>query len=251
MMPLRSSLLAALLVVACGPRSGSPPAKTESDATPAAPAVSPVWIAASLNLQANDAATALKAPFEDAIPVVNSAKVAATASSCDDYFRLKAEGYGAVSEEDHSLWRSEGVRCETIKRSSAMRPGRGEPAKELLADARLPHHLPATVGPSVSPDELALRKASEAQGKSWSDYAPGVSVELLDGVAVVREADTMSRLRPLATGDVNGDGESELLLEAVCSGTEGSWVDIRLLVLAPVTHADGTRVFRLVESVAP
>jgi hypothetical protein len=193
----------------------------------------------------------LRAPFEYPIAVANGAKVSASAASCGDYFRLKAEGYGAVSEEDHSLWRSEGVRCEAIKRSATMRPGMDEVVPAFLADAQLLRRLPASVGPSVSPDELALRKESEAKGQTWSEYAPGATLELQTDVAVVKEPDTISRLRPLAAGDQDGDGEVELLVEAVCNGTEGTWVDIRLLVLSPVTAAEGARSYRLQETVAP
>jgi hypothetical protein len=248
-MRVRPTVLASLLA-ACSSRAGSMPPLT-APSSGATEELSPVWRAPALGVQGEDTAAALRAPFASPIPVLNTAQAAASAASCEDYFRLKAEGYEPVSDQDYKLWRSEGVRCQAIQRASSMRPARGDTAEAWLSDAELPRHVPATLGPSVSPDELAARKASEAQGQSWSDYAPGARVERQGDQAVVRESDTSSQLRPLASGDLNGDGSPELLVEAVASGNEGTWVDIRLLVLALETSADGTRRYRLLEAVTP
>jgi hypothetical protein len=249
-MQVRTALFAAF-AIACGPQVSQTSPTNGPVNTNQAAALAPVWRSPSLGVRDGDAAAALRAPFEYPVSVANSAKVSASAASCEDYFRLKAEGYGAKSEEDHNSWRSEGVRCEAIKRSLIMRPGGGETARAFLTDTQLLQGLPASVGPSVSSDELALRKESEAKGQTWSDYAPAATLELQTDVAIVKEPDTISRLRPLAAGDLDGDGEAELLVEAVCNGTEGTWVDIRLLMLSPVAAGGGTRSYRLRETVNP
>jgi hypothetical protein len=241
----------ASFVIACSPRAGSTPAPAEPTALGSTEALTPVWRAASLGVQGEDAAGALRAAFESPIPVVNTARVAASAASCADYFRLKAEGYEPVSDQDFALWRSEGARCQAIQRASRMRPARGDAVEAFLSDAELPRHVPATLGPSVSPDELTARKASESRGQTWSDYAPGTSVERQGDTTVVREPETSSRLRPLASGNLNDDAAPELLVEAVGSGNEGTWVDIRLLVLSCEISADGTLRYRLLEAVSP
>jgi hypothetical protein len=41
-----------------------------------------------------------------------------------------------------------------------------------------------------------------------------------------------------------------VLVEAVCSGSDGNWVDIRLLVLSPVVN-DGQSRYRLSENILP
>jgi hypothetical protein len=244
----RSVLLLAL-VAACGPKPGGdvPAHPTESGGE----STGRVWVSEALGVKDGRVAGALEAPFESPVPVSNSAKVSAEVTDCQGYFRLKAEGYAAVSEENHSLLRSEGVRCETLKRIEGMHPGTGEPAKAFLSDRGLAQHLPATVGPSVSDDERLLREQSAAQGQAWSAYASPTSTELTGSGVVVSEPDTTSRLRPLASGDLNHDGIAELLVEAVCSGTEGSWVDVRLLVLTPVAADGGAVSFSLLETVRP
>ncbi|MDB4986190.1 MAG: hypothetical protein JWN04_1368 [Myxococcaceae bacterium] len=210
----------------------------------------PVWSSSTLRISGGNFAAALEAPFEDAVPVVDDAKKAGLVTNCREYFRLSQLGFGTVSEENHNILRTEGVRCLAITRTGAMEPGAGTPETAFLKDATLTQKVPPTLGPSISDDELATRETSAQKGFSWSQYTAPLTFEVKDGSVIVKEVDTTSELTPIAAGDLNGDGVQELLVQAVCSGRQGDWVDLRLLVLSPETR-NGETFYRLLESVRP
>ena len=234
------------VTMSCAPRPATP---SSQDARSLA---GPVWIAPSLGVSAGDIEAALARPFEHAVPVRSEAEppALATIGDCRDYLKLRPQGYYAVAEDMNATLLVEGVRCLALTKVSKMKPGAGEPTAALLTETDILERLPPTLGPAASPFMIEKRQQAAAQGTSWRAFQPEATCEVHAGVLTVKEASTVAELTPLASGDIDGDGLPELLLQSYGYGTEGSWLDVRLAVLSSAKNG-ASRALRALEIVEP
>lgn len=215
------------LVVSCTPRTTDAPAQDAHSAN------SSVWIAPALGVSGADIDAALARPFQHPVPVQSTAEppAPATISTCRDYLELRPQGYYSVAEDMNATLLREGVRCLALTRISKMKPGAGEPERSWISAANVLELLPPTLGPAASPMMIEKRQQAAAQGSSWRAFQPEATSELREGVLTVKEPSTVAELTPLAAGDLDGDGLSELLLQSYGYGTEGNWLDVRFAIL--------------------
>jgi hypothetical protein len=142
--------------------------------------------------------------------------------------------------------RLEEVRCHALRISAILKPVRAGQACELPTAQQALAQLPPTVGAAPSPDVRQMREASANRGESWAKYASSARVTSAHGELVVDDDEFVTELKPLATGDLDGDGKCDLLVQVVGHGREGNWREIRHLVLAQTDNAVGYRVAKVI-----
>ena len=236
-----ASLLGGLLSLGCA--SAPAPVATARPASPA-------WLSDELAVvQSAGLEPALEKPFEYAVPVVHGQALdtrSASMTNCTAYFALKAQGFAAVSDQEHDLMRLEGVRCHALRMAAKLSGAACTESRHLL-EATL-SELPPSLGPSPAPSIAAQRESAARRGTSWADYAKGAKVVAKPDLLTIDEPEFVTELTPLASGDLNGDHKPDVLVRAVGYGHEGTWRDIRLLVL---TRACDSRRYELVQTVLP
>jgi hypothetical protein len=194
---------------------------------------------------------ALNAPFEYAVPVVQGESADARSGSmtnCASYFDLKAQGYAAVSDQEHDLLRLEGVRCHALRLAAKLRPAACAEGRRFLEAPVSLSELPPSVGPSPAPMVAQQRQAAARRGASWAEYAKAARVEVKPDNLIIDEGEFVTELTPLASGDLNGDHKPDVLVRAVGYGHEGTWRDIRLIVF---TRACDSKRYVIAQTVVP
>lgn len=233
-MTLRRLLLAVVPLAAC---ASAVPTATTAASKPVAAAV---WWSPSLELLSPaDIDERLKRPFEDSFDVIKPGPSGTMEhqqiTDCVSYARWRDLGYEPQILNDLAGLKIEGALCQAIRLVREARPGL-IPSTDLTAvsPALLPH-LPATLGPQVSPAERERRQVAAAKGTSWATADPGLTLDAISAeVGVVKGPTWMTKLEILVRGDLDGDGVQDLLVRTVSSGTEGSWREVRLRLLRAV-----------------
>jgi hypothetical protein len=205
-----------------------------------------IWWAETLRLTSREAIPdELRRPFQDPIDVVGRPGVEpATAQmrNCADYLRLRERGYAPVRDDAWGAMREAGARCQALRLLEQSRPARVG-ASNLPDSPRLLDWLPPTVGPQTSPDRRQARLDAAGAGQSWRGFEPLLPVTSRSRTsAVVRGRDYQTALELLATADVDGDGAADEIVKVTSSGSEGNWVDQRVVVLGAGTVAHAQEI---------
>jgi hypothetical protein len=153
-------------------------------------------------------------------------------TNCQDYLRLRPQGYEARTEVDFAAMKIEGSRCQALKALERAQPAARTPLRVLVDQAFLTV-LPPALGPENTPVDLERRERATREGAAWKALDPDATITIRSPEgATVTGADWTTRVDVLARADFDGDGNGDLLVRTVSFGTEGSWREVRLRVLS-------------------
>jgi hypothetical protein len=226
------------------PTPAAPAAPAPAPSPPATPAQSdrtlPIWISPALELSsAAGAAAKLAAEEELGFGALVHADTTITPKTCAERDRLKARGFEPANTLEEQPDSGAEIRCKTLRLLAHAQPSRASFVPKAL-DASLISVLPAAVASATSNDRLAQRDAATRAGQSLRQFearARGHTDPM--GILVIRETgfDTSVNLELQARGDFDGDGEEDLALSVLNSADQGSWTEMRLIVLTRTAPA--------------
>ena len=226
--------LAALTAVGCS--------RPNRPALPSAASDAVEW-APSLALASLSAVSArLVRPFADPFDVAalgpNGVPQQGTMASCTDYFAMRQKGFEPLAETDLAAMKVEGATCWALKALETAKPATGRPLRAFSLGQNALTRLPPVLGPMPSPTDTEIRTEATKAGKSWSSVDPEAKVVPNDEWnAQVKGKDWTTDLHVLARGDLNGDGNDDLLIATLSTGSEGSWGEVRLRLLTSMPAA--------------
>jgi len=200
-------------------------ASVQADGTPP---LAPRWSAALGVQSADDIPAALKRPFDAPFDAVVAGVPEVRLDDCEAWRVWRGRIRGARPESDYAALRGQGVQCDALALLRTVRAARHSalPADlDTLTDARL---YPATLWIAISDDAVAeLAKPGRTLAA-----AAGVRRWQAERKGLVLQDDTQGvRLVWLARGDFDGDGWEDALYRWQASIRDGSWTDVRLVLL--------------------
>jgi hypothetical protein len=212
------------------------------------PTVHAPWWSPALKLgSVEEIPSALTRPFEDAFEVAGPDGATDRIASCTDYQRLRPLGYAPLDQTSFGALQEQAVRCQSL---FVLQRGNASRNAELLILLGMPDllsFLPASMAPADSNDERKRRAAAQAAGEGWSAY--DTTLRLLKQHAQRAElagATGKTQLELYAAGDFDGDGAQDALIKGLSFGDEGTWLEMRLWLVA---RPPGGRL-RVVEELA-
>jgi hypothetical protein len=126
------------------------------------------------------------------------------------------------------------VRCGALEFLARATPSRVSYVRDALAGAG-PRALPAIVASATSKPAQHARSVAAGKGMSLADFLPGARAgvsELLGRVLITEPASATSvMLNAEAWGDVDSNQVEDLLVSVLNSSDDGSYFDMRLLVV--------------------
>ncbi|MFM2415783.1 MAG: hypothetical protein RL385_506 [Pseudomonadota bacterium] len=135
-----------------------------------------------------------------------------------------------------------GQRCDALLWLTRVRPA----TRSFVAwSASLAPRLPATIATAWDDDARAARDGAAKQGKTINDYAPDAALEATPDQMVWSESGGTTKIvvRPIAWGDLNGDGVEDLLLAISNLDSAGPMTEQRVLA---VTRNDAQEALRAI-----
>jgi len=119
--------------------------------------------------------------------------------------------------------------------------------RTVLRSHDLPQLLPASLGPQVSPEDIAQRAAAASRGLSWSEVAPNLLIESQSNEsATVKDGDAHTRIDELAVADFNDDRGQDVLARTTSYAEGATWFSIDLWLL---TSQNATRRLVVLEHI--
>lgn len=153
--------------------------------------------------------------------------------TCHEREALKASGFKPETMFATQNDAGAEIRCETFHLLTKVQPARITFLPSTLDDSVLAV-LPALVATATSNRRADQREAATLAGKSLRDFEPQARTAL-DGhdapVIVEHGLGTRINLELQARGDFDADGIEDMALSVRNSADQGSWAELRLLVL--------------------
>jgi hypothetical protein len=123
-----------------------------------------------------------------------------------------------------------GQRCDALLWLTRARPAM---RSFVEWNASLAPQMPATIATAWDDDARAARDGAAKQGKTIRDYAPSAALEATPDQFVWSEPGGTSKIvvRPIAWGDLNGDGVEDLLLAISNLDSAGPMTEQRVIAV--------------------
>lgn len=174
---------------------------------------------------------------EERVPFCDLSKddTVVEAASCQQWFKLRAEGYEPSSTIEETGDGAARIKCGTLQQLKSAAPATKSFVRGLKLDASLLAVLPAALATALSREEVESVKNAERAQESLQTYDPKARAKKLSAQLglEIHEGDGASTItvRPQAWGDFDGDGTDDLLVSVDNTMTEGSLSTVRLIAL--------------------
>jgi hypothetical protein len=154
--------------------------------------------------------------------------------TCTKWKALKLRGFLPSNALARQTDAGAVVRCGVLEFLLRASPSRISYVRTAL-DGAGPDTLPAIIGTATSQSALAARRTAEGQGMRLSQVEPDAHIGKsgLPGRVVILEPKSVTSitLNAEAWGDVNGDGIEDVLVSVLNAADNGSFFDMRVIVL--------------------
>jgi hypothetical protein len=181
-----------------------------------------------------DVQHALDAMEENAFATLVHEEKRVLPKSCRTWRALRARGYAPKNALAEQVDGGALVRCGALEFLARATPSRTSHVRDALKGAG-PEALPAIVASATSKLAQRARSVAAARGMTLAEFLPGARAEQSDlkGRVLITEpaSATSVTIHAEAWGDVNSDESEDLLLSVLNSSDEGSYFDMRLIVV--------------------
>ena len=205
-----------------GPRDGS------------AAAHAPRW-SADLGLgKLSDVPKVLDSAGDQAFGTLARGGESAMPKTCREWAALHAGGYEPKNTLEAQADGGAKIRCGTLSWLEHATPARASYLDGVRWDGSALAVLPAGLATAVSPEERARATRATAAHQSLKDFEPKARAKKSsdgDGIEVREGAGSTILVDEQARADVDGDGVEDLVLAVTNAEDQGSYFEIRLVLL--------------------
>jgi hypothetical protein len=170
--------------------------------------------------------------------------------TCRTWRALRARGYAPKNALAEQVDGGALVRCGALEFLARATPSRVSHVRNALNGAG-PEALPAIVASATSKLAQRARSVAAGRGLTLAELLPGaraIESELKGRVLITEPASaTTVTLNAEAWGDINSDETEDLLLSVLNSSDEGSYFDMRLIVVTRTSPHDPLTVLSVQE----
>jgi hypothetical protein len=181
-----------------------------------------------------DVQHALDAMEENAFATLVHEEKRVLPKSCRTWRALRARGYAPKNALAEQVDGGALVRCGALEFLARAAPSRVSYVRNAL-DGAGPDALPAIVASATSKLAQRARSVAAGRGMTLAEFLPGARAgesDLKGRVLITEPASaTNVTLNAEAWGDINSDDSEDLLLSVLNSSDEGSYFDMRLIVV--------------------
>ncbi|MGJ4748518.1 hypothetical protein ACQV5M_19310 [Leptospira sp. SA-E8] len=161
-------------------------------------------------------------------------------SSCDEFMQARQAGLSPVAESKRNTYAKRGLLCIAGKLTLSAKDVNISYLDDLRIDKKIASHIPAKFGYFVNPKEI-----KDFGNKSWADIEKMTSSSVKKNEEVKFESKyAIHFVEKIASGDFDGDGVEDFLLDIVHGSKEGTHAIEFLLLVTRLKEGGAVKVIK-------